>query len=87
MRADNESHAAQRRLVSHAFSDKALKAQEQMLKGYAASMIKGLKSQASKGATNVVEWFNFTTFDVSSLFPGLIYDSFVNKLLTITDYG
>ena len=69
VRADNESHAAQRRLVSHAFSDKALKEQESMIKGYASLMVERLREKAVQGAVNVVDWYNFATFDVSIIFP------------------
>lgn len=64
-RADRESHAAQRRLVSNAFSDKALKEQETLLKGYASLLVQRLRQTAVKGAVNIVDWYNFTTFDVS----------------------
>ncbi|KAF3004318.1 hypothetical protein E8E13_009274 [Curvularia kusanoi] len=65
LRADNASHARQRKMVSHAFSDKALRSQEQMLKGYAGLLIQKLRDvAASNSPANIVEWYNFTTFDI-----------------------
>jgi cytochrome P450 len=65
IRADNASHARQRKLVSHAFSDKALREQEGLLKGYVELLIAKLKEVAAKGAkADMVGWYNFTTFDI-----------------------
>lgn len=67
LRADNINHARQRKLVSHAFSDKALQEQEHMLKGHVGLLIEKLKEVAVKnGNVNIVDWYNFTTFDVLS---------------------
>jgi cytochrome P450 len=70
IRADDAAHATQRRLVSHAFSDKALKEQEPLLKFYVdllSSKLHGIveSSQEPGGPTvNMEEWYNFTTFDI-----------------------
>lgn len=80
MRADNVSHARQRKTVSHAFSDKALKDQEQLLKGFVRLLVDKLRGMAEAGLEcNIVEWCkfshtvqkatliredNFTTFDI-----------------------
>jgi cytochrome P450 len=57
MRANNVSHARQRKTVSHAFSDKALKDQEQLLKGYIWLLIEKLKGLTDGGLPfNIVEW-------------------------------
>jgi cytochrome P450 len=65
LRSDNASHARQRRLVSHAFSDKALMAQEQILKGYAKLLVKQLIGASKQhGALDVVKFYNYTTFDI-----------------------
>jgi cytochrome P450 len=51
--------------VSHAFSDKALHEQEQLLKGYAVLLATQLKKVAKDGVPqNMVRWYNFTTFDI-----------------------
>jgi len=63
IRADTVSHARQRKLVSHAFSDKALREQETLLKGYAQMLIKQL-TKASHSEVDIVQYYNFTTFDI-----------------------
>lgn len=65
IRADDVHHAFQRRLVSHAFSDKALKEQEPLLKKYAMLLIERLQEEAAASrAVSIVDWYNFTTFDI-----------------------
>jgi cytochrome P450 len=65
IRAENVAHARQRKLVSHAFSDKALREQESLLKGYVDLLIGKLKERGSKGEkVDMVKWYNFTTFDI-----------------------
>jgi cytochrome P450 len=67
VRADNISHARQRKLVSHAFSDKALKEQEYLLKSYVETLVEQLKKIATAkdgGQADLVKWYNFTTFDI-----------------------
>lgn len=57
LRADNAAHARQRKMISHAFSDKALQDQEQLLKSYVSLLIDKLKDVAvSELETNIVEW-------------------------------
>lgn len=65
IRADDISHARQRKLVSHAFSDKALKDQELLLKHHVMLLVEKLEEPAVAGKfVNIVDWFNFTTFDI-----------------------
>jgi cytochrome P450 len=68
VRADDEAaHSRQRRLVSYAFSDKALKEQEPLLQSYAELLVTKLKDAVSKDKDvtfNMIEWYNFTTFDI-----------------------
>jgi len=55
-----------RKLQSHAFSDKALTAQEPILQDYIRQFVAGLKKEA-KTANNKVplgKWYNYTTFDL-----------------------
>jgi cytochrome P450 len=66
MRADNTNHARQRRLINHAFSDRALQDQEQLLKGYAEVLVEKL-TKIAEGPNNEVDlvaWYNYTTFDI-----------------------
>ena len=63
--ADDAGHSRQRKILSHSFSDKALKEQEPLLKKWAALMIKKLTERADgKQPLDLVKWYNCTTFDV-----------------------
>ncbi|KAI9839536.1 MAG: hypothetical protein M1819_002162 [Sarea resinae] len=65
--AFDADHTRMRRLLSHAFSEKALKEQEPVLQSYADLMIDGLHKQvkgAARGRVDIVKWYNWTTFDV-----------------------
>jgi cytochrome P450 len=65
LRADDVNHARQRKLVSYAFSDKALRDQQPLLKGYVRLLIERLKETSAKGGeTDMVKWYNFTAFDI-----------------------
>ncbi|KAJ4347282.1 uncharacterized protein N0V89_011222 [Didymosphaeria variabile] len=65
IRADNAGHARQRKLVSHAFSDKALKEQELILKGYVKLLVEQLtKASKQHGEVDMVRFYNYTTFDI-----------------------
>ncbi|KFY23056.1 hypothetical protein V493_06128, partial [Pseudogymnoascus sp. VKM F-4281 (FW-2241)] len=62
--ADRANHSRQRRLISHAFSDKALREQEPLIKGYVDLLIQRLHERASAGPLDMVSWYNWTTFDL-----------------------
>ncbi|KIW74827.1 hypothetical protein Z517_11597 [Fonsecaea pedrosoi CBS 271.37] len=63
--ADDETHARQRRALSHAFSQQALMEQEDILLVYVNLFIKKLGEMCDRGeAFNLVNWYNFTTFDI-----------------------
>jgi len=66
IRADDISHARQRRLVSHAFSDRSLRDQDNLLKGYAAILVEKLTkiAEGPQNETDMVSWYNFIAFDV-----------------------
>ncbi|KAK7212412.1 hypothetical protein V2G26_019590 [Clonostachys chloroleuca] len=59
-------HRRHRRLISHAFSAKALSSQEHILKQYCDSFISNLEkySMQQGGSVDIVRWFNFVTFDL-----------------------
>jgi cytochrome P450 len=59
--ADRATHTRQRRLLSHAFSEKALREQEGIIQGYVGKLMDQLSSRASSGPQNMVDWFNFTS--------------------------
>lgn len=56
-----------RRLLAHAFSEKALKGQETIMKHYVDLLVSQFHKQAKDPNTCVVDmvrWYNFTTFDL-----------------------
>lgn len=58
-------HARIRRQLSHAFSDKALREQEDLIMGYIILLIDKLSDSAASGAkVDMVKWYDFTTFDI-----------------------
>jgi len=63
--ADQKSHPRIRKQLAHAFSEKALRDQEPALKAYVDLLMQKLKGvAAAKTSTDIVRWFNFTTFDM-----------------------
>jgi cytochrome P450 len=63
--SDDADHSRIRRLLAHAFSEKALRGQEDIMKHYIALLITKLKNEATEGNTvDMVNWYNFTTFDL-----------------------
>jgi len=63
--ANREDHRRQRRVVAHAFSDAAIKGQEALIMQYVDKLFAHLrKDAAQRTPTDVVKWFNFTTFDI-----------------------
>ncbi|KAI9754984.1 MAG: hypothetical protein M4579_004458 [Chaenotheca gracillima] len=65
--APDKDHSRMRRLVSHAFSEKALKEMEPVIRSYVDLLIERLHevTQKSAGApVDMVKWYNWTTFDV-----------------------
>lgn len=66
LRAHGDNHGRQRRILSHAFSTQALRAQEGLIQGYADLLISRLKEVTSehKAPVDVCTWYNWTTFDI-----------------------
>ena len=65
--ANDADHARYRRLLSHAFSERALRGQEHLLLSYIDLLVRRLRECASFPDTAVVDmvkWLNFTTFDI-----------------------
>lgn len=63
---DAESHGHQRKIISHAFSDRAVLNQEYILQKYSDMLIDRLRDQPNlqDGRLDICSWYNFTTFDV-----------------------
>ncbi|KAG9237249.1 cytochrome P450 [Amylocarpus encephaloides] len=60
----DDDHSRYRRLLSHAFSDKALQEQAPLIKKYIDLLMKRLHENSEKGPQDLVKWFNFVTFDI-----------------------
>jgi cytochrome P450 len=64
---DLKEHARIRRFMDPAFSDRAVLQQEPILQDYVSLCINKLHERASPNGTttiNIVDWFNFTLFDI-----------------------
>jgi cytochrome P450 len=57
-------HSRYRRLLSHGFSERAIREQEVVVKSYVDLLIQGLHQRAKEGPQDMVAWFNWITFDV-----------------------
>lgn len=69
--APDADHSRIRRLLAHAFSDKALREQEGLIQVYVDNLVGGLKSQIqspTKGKVNMTDWLQWVIFDVISDF-------------------
>ncbi|KAL1998567.1 hypothetical protein VTN02DRAFT_5958 [Thermoascus thermophilus] len=63
--ADGPDHVRLRRLLSPAFSDKALRDQEARIRSYVDLLVVRLRGLARAGQpVDMVQWYNFTTFDI-----------------------
>lgn len=64
--APHDQHSRLRRLLSHAFSEKALREQEPLMKVYVDLLIRRLSEEGKDGAVplDIVSWYNWTTFDL-----------------------
>jgi len=63
--ADNKTHARQRKALSHCFSKQALWSQESIITGFIDILMDKLKASAKAGESiNIMNWYNFLTFDV-----------------------
>ena len=59
------NHKRVRKLLSPAFSEKALRDQETLLKRWATTLAQKLKDKADAGeAVDLVRYYNFTAFDI-----------------------
>ena len=65
--APNDDHARMRRVLDHAFSDKAYREQAPIVVGYIDNLVKRLQHQIdgpSHGRVDPVKWYNWMSFDV-----------------------
>ena len=59
--AGREAHSQHRRLLSHAFSEKALREQEGILLTHINKLVGRLVEESAKGPVNIVRWVNFVS--------------------------
>ncbi|KAJ6017178.1 Cytochrome monooxygenase lcsI [Penicillium sp. IBT 35674x] len=66
LNADDADHSRERRLLSHAFSEKALRDQETLIQSYVDLLVERLNGQVevAHGAIDMCRWYNYTTFDI-----------------------
>ncbi|MCJ1363219.1 hypothetical protein MMC16_002326 [Acarospora aff. strigata] len=60
-------HSRMRRLLAHAFSEKALREQEPLIASYIDLLVSKLRQQIQgpeAGKVDITKWYNFTTFDI-----------------------
>jgi cytochrome P450 len=64
--APHDEAARIRRLLNYAFSDRALREQEPLMKVFVDLLIQRLHENAKEGKTpiNMVHWYEYTTFDI-----------------------
>jgi cytochrome P450 len=63
--ADNAVHARHRRLLSHAFSDRALREQEGLVTEYVDKLMAKLSGSSSSQAVDIKSWLDYTFFDLT----------------------
>ncbi|KAH7396245.1 cytochrome P450 monooxygenase-like protein [Pyrenochaeta sp. MPI-SDFR-AT-0127] len=64
--ADNANHARIRRPLNHAFSEQALRNQEEIINSYITLLIEKLHKRAqARVSVDIMRWLNFTTFDIT----------------------
>ncbi|KAH7039774.1 cytochrome P450 [Microdochium trichocladiopsis] len=63
--ADNDAHRRMRRVLAHAFSEKALRGQETLIKSNVDLFISKVAALAeAKEPVNIMLWYNYITFDL-----------------------
>ncbi|KAF2493649.1 cytochrome P450 [Lophium mytilinum] len=69
--SSDADHTRMRRLIAHAFSDKALRDQEYIMQDYSSLLISRLREVSAGGTTvNIRQWYHWALFD---LFGDLCY--------------
>lgn len=64
--SNDANHARFRKALSHAFSEQALRLQENLIKSYVDMLIAALHEEAENDRkVDMTMWYNLTTFDIS----------------------
>lgn len=66
--ADQEEHQRLRRALAHGFSDSSMRQQEPIMLKHIDMLVDRLRQESGNGLknSNMAEWYNWTTFDLSS---------------------
>jgi len=67
--ADRQDHARMRSAFSHAFSERALRKQEPLIREHAQKMAQRMREHSERdqgGVVNILDMFNFAAFDITS---------------------
>ncbi|TVY88811.1 Cytochrome P450 monooxygenase [Lachnellula willkommii] len=66
LNAPRQDHSRFRHLVSHAFSERALREQESLIQLYVDMLVSGIRKHSEGGTKplDMVSWYNWTTFDI-----------------------
>lgn len=62
--ADNDGHKRMRRVMAHAFSEKALRGQSDILNHHVNHFISGIAERMGQGPVDITLWYTFATYDV-----------------------
>ncbi|KAF7174254.1 hypothetical protein CNMCM6106_008462 [Aspergillus hiratsukae] len=88
--ANDTDHARFRKALSYGFSDRGLRAQEDLIKVYIDLLIEKLHKGAATGTVmDMVKWYNLTTFDIigdlsfGELFHGLESEDYHSWVKTL----
>lgn len=57
-------HSRMKRVLAHAFSEKALREQEPLIQGYVNLLMISLREVAVTGPLNIVSWYELVAFDI-----------------------
>jgi cytochrome P450 len=62
---NKEQHGRLRRQMAHGFSEKAMREQEPLIRGYVDKLLDRLHEFCSSGSPVILsDWYNYTTFDI-----------------------
>jgi averantin hydroxylase len=71
--ADRADHSRFRRLLSHSFSEKAMREQQPVITSYVNLLINRLREHSSQGSQDMVSWFNVSSRKLEDYTIGLPY--------------
>ncbi|QKX57275.1 uncharacterized protein TRUGW13939_04386 [Talaromyces rugulosus] len=92
-----EQHGRLRRQMAHGFSEKALRDQEPLIRGYVNLLLQRLRENSQGGQPVVLsDWYNYTTFDIIGdlafgesfgCLEGSVYDNWIKGIFAAGRIG